>query len=105
MIDVTPSTDTDTEVSVGDTVRVRWLFNANVDPQDMTVRIEGLGGPKKTFSGSEIEEEEVVIDQERHWRYYVDVTLESLFTEVRWSLRRKPGVSDAADTTSITAQP
>ena len=104
MIDVTPQTDADTEVSVGDTVRVRWLFNANVDPQQMTLTVEGFDGTERTFTGSEIREEEVVKDDQRHWRYYRDFTLQSLHTTVRWELERKAGYNSAADTTSITAQ-
>jgi len=105
MIDVTPQTDADTEVNIGDTVRVRWLFNANVDPQEMTLTVEGFDGTERTFTGSEISEEEVTKDDQRYWRYYRDFTLQSLDTKARWTLERKAGYSDAADTTSITAQP
>lgn len=41
MIDQTPDTDADTEVNVGDEVRIPWTLDAQVDPADVTFTIEG----------------------------------------------------------------
>lgn len=102
MIDITPATDSDTEVQRGDKVRVSWLLNASVDPAHLTLTVTPVGGSDTTYSGSDLQEKEVEKDGERFWRYYKDLVLPSVQTEVEWTL--DDPVNGARDTAKITAQ-
>lgn len=103
MIDATPQTDSNTEVQKGDKIRTPpWLLNASVDPSDVTLTVRSLNGDETTYSGDEIEEEEVVDGDERYWRYYKDIVLPSIRTTFEWEL--DDPVNDAHDFARITAE-
>lgn len=102
MIDITPATDSDTEVHRGDKVRVSWLLNASVDPEDLLLTETTITGEVRTFSGDELSEEEVIKGDERHWRYYKDLVLPAIRAVYEWRL--DDPVNDARDTAELTAQ-
>jgi len=102
MIDVTPSTDVDTEVQRGDKVRVSWLLDASVDRGDLTLTETTYDAQERQWTGDELSEEEVVVDDDRHWRYYKDLVLPAVQATYEWHL--DDPVNSARDTTQITAQ-
>lgn len=103
MIDVTPATDSNTEVQRGDKVRVPWVLNASVDPGDLVLTETSSRGDVREWTGSDLEEEEVTMGDERYWRYYKDLVLPAVRTTYEWEL--SDPVNDAHDTVQITAQP
>lgn len=96
MIDITPQTDSNTQVTVGDKIRVRWVLNAQADPKDMTFTLN-----EKQFSGTDITESLVERGEDRLWRYSVTTTLKTPFTQVEIDL--SDPVNDATDTAYINA--
>jgi|APHM01.1.fsa_nt_gi hypothetical protein len=102
MIDITPTTDSDTQVTEGDKVRVSWLLDAQADPNRITLRVASAD-KDETFSGDELTEELVEQDGERRYRYRRDFELASIFTQVEWRL--SDPINKAADSASIQAHP
>jgi len=102
MIDITPATDSNTEVNEGDKVRVSWLLDASVDPSDRTLTETTFGDEVREWSGDDLSEEEVTKGDERYWRYYKDLVLPSARVTYEWEL--DDPVNDAHDTAKITAQ-
>jgi len=102
MIDITPTTDSDTQVTEGDKVRLRWLLNAQVDPADMTITVlSPLNDVLQEFSGGELTQEVVDRDGERHWRYRVDTEIPSAHLKIEY--RHRDGVNAIRDTAQLTA--
>lgn len=102
MIEITPTTDSDTQVTAGDKVRVSWLLDAQANPAFITLRIASAG-KDETVSGDELTEELVEQDGERRYRYRRDFELASIFTQIEWRL--DDPVNAAADSASIQAHP
>ena len=102
MIEITPTTEDDSEVHKGDTVRVSWLLDVSADPEDITFTETLLSGEETTYSGDDIDEEEVQIGSDRFWRYSVTLKLRSLRTRFEYVL--SDPVNDFRDTAEIIAQ-
>lgn len=102
MKDITPKTDSDTQVTVGDKVRIRWLLDAQVNPDYLTFTVQ-QNGTQKTFSGADLTETLVTVDGDRLWRYHVDYEIRSTFEQVEFRL--KDPVNRARDSAHYTATP
>lgn len=87
MIEITPDTDSNTQVTVGDNVKLRWKLNAQADPADVTIKTINVKTVTNTFTGSELTRELVDVDGERWWRYYCIHELEHPVTRVEYRLR------------------
>jgi len=103
MINITPDTDRNTQVTVHDRVRMgSWKLNAQVDLDDLTFTISS---PYKevyeTFTGNEITEERVEEDGRVFWRYYVITTIPA--TDVYVEYKLEDPANSAVDTAHITA--
>ena len=102
MIDITPTTDSDTQVTQGDKVRLRWLLNAQVDPADVTIIVlTPFGDVLETHTGNDLDEVMVDRDGQRHWRYQVDTEIPRRSIKVEYRL--KDDVNAARDTAKLTA--
>lgn len=101
MIDITPDTDENTQVTEGDKVRLPWLLNAQVSPADVEIIVK-TGSAEDTYSASDLTEQKETIDGSTWWRYYVDVELKGPFTQVEYRL--DDSVNKARDTAQITAE-
>ena len=103
MIDITPSTDTNSQVTVGDDVELRWVLDAQVDPADLTFTVRQLDDTETTYSGTDLTESAVTVNGNTKYRYSVEIELASIQTEVQFRL--DDAVNHATDTAIITAEP
>lgn len=99
-IEVTPAVDPKQQVTVGDRVRLRWLLDAQVNPDDIVLTV--LGDSEATYSGNDLTEQKVEQDGETYWRYTRDVVLDSIRTDVEYALTDP--VNQIVDTAFINAQ-
>ena len=97
MIDATPDSDADSQVTVGDQVRVRWRLDAPVDPGDVVINV---GGTKKT--GSDVSRTKVYVDGQWWWRYEAIFTLRQVYSVIEFSLQ--DAVNEIVDTAYIHAR-
>jgi hypothetical protein len=97
VIEITPQTDSDSQVTEGDTVRVKWLLDAQVSRSNLTLTVNDT-----EYSGSDLTETTTTIDGKTHYRYYRDVELPGAYTQIQWELS---SVNDATDTGIIQAHP
>jgi len=102
MIEITPSTDSDTRVHDGDRVGVSWLLDAQADRKDMTLTVQDREGDR-SFSGSRLTETLVTKNGNRYWRYSRTFLLRDLRTEIEFAL--SDPANGVVDTGSITAYP
>jgi hypothetical protein len=100
--DITPQTDSDTQVTVGDSVRLAWTLDAQVDPSYLTFTVYG-GGRKLELSGGDLTEKLVEDDGERLWRYSVEVQIEGIFAQVKFELDNPQ--QESTDTAFYNATP
>lgn len=100
--DITPQTDADSEVTQGDKIRIRWLLNAQVDPDRLTFTVQ-QGSTQQVFTGGALTEVLRQIDGERQYEYYVDFEIQSTFEQV--DFRLSDPVNKARDTAHYTASP
>jgi hypothetical protein len=97
VIDITPQTDSDSQVTVGDTVRVKWLLDAQVSKSNLTLTVNGT-----TYSGADLTETTTTTNGTTYYRYYRDIELSKVYTQIQWELS---SVNDATDTGAIQATP
>jgi hypothetical protein len=100
--DITPQTDSDTQVTVGDSVRLAWTLDAQVDPSYLTFTVYG-GGRILELSGGDLTEELVEEDGERLWKYSVEVQIEGIFAQVKFELDNPQ--QESTDTAFYNATP
>jgi hypothetical protein len=100
--DITPQTDSDSEVTQGDKLRIRWLLNAQVDPDRLTFTVQ-QGSSQRVFTGADLTEVLREIDGERQWEYFVDFEIQSTFEQV--DFRLSDPVNAARDTAHYSANP
>lgn len=100
--DITPQTDSDSEVTQGDKIRIRWLLDAQVDLDRLSFTVQ-QGSGQRVFSGADLTEVLREIDGERQWEYFVDFEIQSTFEQV--DFRLSDPVNKARDTAHYTAQP
>jgi len=79
--DITPQTDADSEVTQGDKIRIRWLLNAQVDPDRLMFTVQ-QGSSQRVFTGADLTEVLREIGGERQWEYFVDFEIQSTFEQV-----------------------
>jgi len=97
MIEVTPHSDSNSQVTVGDKARVRWLLDAHVDPDNVVMNV---GGIEKT--GSDLSEMKVDIGGQWWWRYETIVTLPQVYSAIEFSLQDP--ANEIVDTAYIYAR-
>jgi len=100
--DITPQTDADSEVTQGDKIRIRWLLNAQVDPDRLTFTVQ-QGSSQHVFTGTDLTEVLREVGGERQWEYYVDYEIRSTFEQV--DFRLSDPANAARDTAHYTANP
>jgi hypothetical protein len=100
--EITPQTDSDTQVTVGDSVVLAWTLDAQVDPNYLTFTVYG-GGRKLELSGSDLTEERVERSGELLWRYSVEVEIQSVFEQVKFQLDNPQ--QESTDTAFFNATP
>lgn len=98
-IDITPQTDQNTEVSIGDELTLTWTQNAQLaNDQDLTLVIQPHGETEETYDGSDFRE---VDNGDGTWTYEYDHIIKSTYTEGRWELDSNQG--HAADRWKLRA--
>lgn len=86
MIDITPSEDIYTQVTVGDNIRVLWILNAQADPVDVEINVIEADGSDNIYSGQDLTVEEIEEDDQRKWKYYIETTIPDDYTRVEYRL-------------------
>ena len=88
MKEITPSVDihSGNEVTVGDSVRILWVLNAQADKSDVVINVIEGDGSENEYSGSDLTVEEIEVDGERKWKYYVETTIPDDYTRIEYEL-------------------
>ena len=103
MIDITPDTDQRQEVNVGDQVRISWLLDAQVNPDDLEFTVEEGAESEAVYSGAELTEYEVDKDGDTFYEYSVIHAVTRKVHFIEFALH--DGVQSAVDTAILKSEP
>ena len=97
--DITPATDSDSQVTVGDRVRVSWRLDADADPADVTFSI--YNATKQVATGADLSRSVVDVDGAREFRFSYEFVLDRPF--LRIDFRLQDPVNSVSDVAKIRA--
>lgn len=103
MIDITPDTDSDTQVTEGDRIEIKWQLNAQVNPADLEFTVQ-QGSTRRVFSGADLTEtKETGGGGGIFYIYSTEYEIQSTFEQV--DFRLSDPVNGVRDTAHYTAKP